>query len=83
MKRQTIVAALFLVTLLIGGFAAGRAHAARRTHMQAALAHLNKAVDELAATTPRLGGHRGDSISLVRGAILQVEEAIEYARTHQ
>ena len=81
MRHQRILAALFLVVMLIGGFVAGRAHAAQ-PHMQAALAHLRNARSELNEATADKGGHRAAAIRIVNDAIGQVERGIEYARTH-
>jgi len=77
MKRT--FAALFLAVMLIGGFVAGRAHAAQ-PHMQAALAHLRNARSELQAAAADKGGHRERAIAIVNDAIAQVEEGIRYAR---
>jgi len=81
MRHQRIVAALFLVVMLIAGFVAGRAHAAQ-PHMRAALDHLRNARTELNAAMADKGGHRANAIRLVNDAISQVEAGIEYARTH-
>jgi carbohydrate-selective porin OprB len=81
MKHQRIAAALFFAVVLIGGFVAGRAHAAQ-PHMQAALGHLRNARTELNAAMADKGGHRAAAIRLVNDAIGQVEAGIEYARTH-
>jgi hypothetical protein len=77
MKRT--FATLFLAVLLVGGFVAGRAHAAQ-PHMQAALGHLRNARSELEAAVADKGGHRERAIRLVNDAIAQVEEGIRYAR---
>jgi hypothetical protein len=79
MKRQRIFATLFLVAILIGGFVAGRAHAAQ-PHMRAALNHLRNARSELNAATADKGGHREAAIRIVNDAIREVEAGIEYAR---
>jgi len=79
MKRQRILASLFLVVVLIGGFVAGRAHAAQ-PHMRAALNHLRNARSELNAATADKGGHREAAIRIVNEAIREVEAGIEYAR---
>ena len=81
MRHQRILAALFLVAVLIGGFAAGRAHAAQ-PHMRAALDHLRNARTELNAAMADKGGHRAAAIRIVNDAIGEVERGIEYARTH-
>jgi hypothetical protein len=79
MKRQPILSALFLVIVLIGGFVAGRAHAAQ-PHMRAALDHLRNARTELNAAVADKGGHRAAAIRIVNDAIAEVEAGIEYAR---
>jgi len=81
MKTQRIFAALLLAVLLAAGFAAGRAHAAQ-PHMQAALAHLRNARNELDAAAADKGGHRAAAIRLVDDAIGQVEAGIAYAQEH-
>ena len=81
MRQQRFFAALVLVVLLIGGFVAGRAHAAQ-PHMQAALSHLRNARSELNAAMADKGGHRAAAIRIVNDAIAEVEAGIEYARTH-
>jgi len=81
MRHQRILAALFLVVVLIGGFAAGRAHAAQ-PHMRAALDHLRNARSELNAAMADKGGHRAAAIRIVNDAIAEVEAGIEYGRTH-
>jgi hypothetical protein len=81
MRHQRILAALFLVVVLIGGFVAGRAHAAQ-PHMRAALDHLRNARTELNAAVADKGGHRASAMRIVNDAIGEVERGIEYARTH-
>lgn len=81
MRHQRILSALFLVVVLLGGFVAGRAHAAQ-PHMRAALDHLRNARTELNAAMADKGGHRAAAIRIVNDAIGQVEAGIEYARTH-
>lgn len=79
MKRQPIFSVLFLVAVLLGGFVAGRAHAAQ-PHMRAALDHLRNARSELNAAVADKGGHRENAIRLVNEAIREVEAGIAYAR---
>ncbi|HEV2721243.1 MAG TPA: hypothetical protein VG323_14570 [Thermoanaerobaculia bacterium] len=81
MRHQRILATLFLVVVLLGGFVAGRAHAAQ-PHMRAALDHLRNARTELNAAMADKGGHRAAALRIVNDAIGQVERGIEYARTH-
>ena len=81
MKQHRLLAALVLTVALIGGFAAGRAHAAQ-PHMQAALNHLRNARTELQAAMADKGGHREAAIRIVNDAVSEVEAGIEYGRTH-
>ena len=82
MKNRSLPSALLLlVALLVGGYAAGRAHAAQ-PHMASALAHLRNARHELDAATADKGGHRERAIGIENRAIEQVEAGIEYARSH-
>lgn len=82
MKNRPLTSALLLfVTLLVGGYAAGRAHAAQ-PHMNTALAHLRNARHELDVAAADKGGHRERAIGIVSRAIEQVEAGIEYSRNH-
>jgi len=79
MKRQSILSALLFTLVLMGGFVAGRVHAAQ-PHMNAALNHLRGAHRELDMATADKGGHRAKAIGLVRDAIAEVEAGIEFGR---
>ena len=81
MKKRSLASALLFVALLVGGYAAGRAHAAQ-PHMNSALAHLRNARHELDAATADKGGHRERAIGIVNRAIEQVQAGIEYSRDH-
>ncbi|MGZ7081023.1 MAG: hypothetical protein ACXVJT_16530, partial [Thermoanaerobaculia bacterium] len=72
---------LLLTVVLVGGFVAGRASAAQ-PHMTLALDHLGKARHELEVALPDKGGHREKALELTKAAIAEVNEGIEYARTH-
>jgi hypothetical protein len=50
--------------------------------MRAALAALRKAQNELAAATTDKGGHRARAEDLVRQAIREVEEGINFDNRH-
>jgi hypothetical protein len=79
MKRQSILSALLFTVVLMGGFVAGRVHAAQ-PHMNAALNHLRGAHHELDMATADKGGHRAKAMGLVRDAIVEVEAGIEFGR---
>ena len=51
-------------------------------HMAAAKDHLQQARASLDHAEPNKGGHRERAIELVDRAIAQVNEGIEFARTH-
>ena len=71
-----------LVSSLAAGFAAaflaGEA-TARQPHMQAALADLQAARDQLDIATPNKGGHRVEALRLTNAAIVEVKAGIEHA----
>jgi hypothetical protein len=73
--------AIALVAALCCGLLVGRARA-DQPHMQSALQHLQAAKGELELATADKGGHRTKALSLVNDAIVQVQQGIEYARTH-
>jgi hypothetical protein len=81
MKHRSILGAFLLCATLIGGFVAGRAHAAQ-THMAAARNHLRSARQELQQATADKGGHREKAIGIVDRAIGEVDAGMEYARSH-
>ena len=72
---------LTLVVLLAGSFVAGRVHAAQ-PHMVTARNQLRSARSELQAAVADKGGHRERAIDIVDRAIAQVDEGIEYGRSH-
>ncbi|HEX7192269.1 MAG TPA: hypothetical protein VF381_11945 [Thermoanaerobaculia bacterium] len=72
---------LTLVVLLAGSFIAGHVHAAQ-SHMVGARNELRFARSELQAASADKGGHRERAIDIVDRAIAQVDEGIEYARSH-
>jgi len=78
---KKLFSGLFLSLVLVTGFVAGRAHAAQ-PHMQAALDHLRNARRELNAAVADKGGHRERALALVADAISQVEEGIQFSRSH-
>jgi hypothetical protein len=80
-KHRSILGAFLLCATLIGGFVAGRAHAAQ-THMAAARNHLRSARQELQQAMTDKGGHREKAIGIVDRAIGEVDAGMEYARTH-
>jgi hypothetical protein len=83
-KAAAILSTGALVTLLAcgGGGAAVRPAGAGQPHMQEAREQLAQARASLDAAEPNKGGHRERAIELVDQAIAQVDQGIEYARTH-
>jgi hypothetical protein len=56
---------------------------ADQPHMEKALNHLRQAKSELEAARSNKGGHRDHALDSVNKAISQVEQGIEYAKTHR
>ena len=87
MKRtpMLIVFALLIVTLSIStpNVAAQASQQEAQPHMRAALEHLQAAQKELEAATHDKGGHRSKAVSLVKQAIVHVNQGIEYDNTHK
>jgi hypothetical protein len=79
--RTKLFPTLALVALLAGSFIAGHVHAAQ-SRMITARDQLRAARGELQAATADKGGHRERAIELVNRAIGQVDEGIEFGRTH-
>jgi hypothetical protein len=57
--------------------------AENQPHMSAALDHLQQAEKELEDASHDKGGHRVKALSLIKQAISQVQEGIQYDNTHQ
>jgi hypothetical protein len=87
MKRtlMLIAFAVLIVTLSIStpNLAAQAAQPEAQPHMQAALERLREAQRELEAATHDKGGHRSRAVSLVKQAIVQVNQGISYDNTHK
>ncbi|HEY8077153.1 MAG TPA: hypothetical protein VIF62_23665 [Labilithrix sp.] len=85
-KPIAIVSTSALVVLLAcggGNEAVHPAHAgAEQPHMVAARDHLREARASLDRAEANKGGHREKAIELVDGAIRQVDDGIEWAKTH-
>ena len=75
--RQKLLIGILVVSSLGVGYALGA-----QPRMEAALALLQNARDELEAAVPNKGGHRERAIELVDRAIGQVREGIVFAATH-
>ena len=73
-------AGLFAVTVAVE--AVPSADAEPQPHMKAALAHLQKASEQLDKATADKGGHRVKALKHVRSAIREVERGIAYDRRH-
>ena len=80
MTKKFFAIALLTVALA-SGFFAGRLSAAQN-HMVNALNALKTARAELQVAETNKGGHREAALKLVNDAIAEVNEGIEYARTH-
>jgi CubicO group peptidase (beta-lactamase class C family) len=86
MKRtlMLIAFAVLIVTLSISTpNLAAQAQPEAQPHMQAALERLREAQRELEAATHDKGGHRSRAVSLVKQAIVQVNQGIQYDSTHK
>jgi CubicO group peptidase (beta-lactamase class C family) len=87
MKRtlMLIAFAVLIVTLSIStpNLAAQAAQPEAQPHMQAALERLREAQRELEAASHDKGGHRSRAVSLVKQAIVQVNQGIQYDSTHK
>lgn len=83
-KPVAIVSSSVLVALLAcgGGEVAVRPAAADQPNMQGARDHLVQARSFLERAEANKGGHRERAIALVDQAIAQVNEGIEFARSH-
>ncbi len=76
-KISTIVfATLFAATIATDRV--GTAEAEKQPHMKVALAHLEKATNQLEKATPDKGGHRVKAIELAKQAIEQVKKGIAF-----
>jgi len=80
MTKKFFAIALLTVAL-VSGFFAGRLSAAQN-HMINALNALKTAKSELQLAETNKGGHREAALKLVNDAIDEVNQGIEYARTH-
>jgi CubicO group peptidase (beta-lactamase class C family) len=87
MKRtlMLIAFAVLIVTLSIStpNLTAQAAQPEAQPHMQAALERLREAQRELEAASHDKGGHRSRAVSLVKQAIVQVNQGIQYDSTHK
>ncbi|MGA7122152.1 MAG: hypothetical protein WBY94_18760 [Polyangiaceae bacterium] len=83
-KAIAIASSSVLAIIVACGAAqvAERPAAADQPYMVAAREHLLQARTSLERAEPNKGGHRERAIQLVDSAISQVNEGIEYARTH-
>lgn len=85
MKRALMIAfAVLIVSFSIStpNLTAQASQPEAQPHMRAALDHLREAQRELEAASHDKGGHRSKAVSLVKQAIVQVNEGIQYDNTH-
>ena len=75
--RLAVLALIFATSFAAIG--AGVALASQ-PHMVNARNYLNQALSELNAANPDKGGHRVSAINLIKQAITQVNEGIQYAQ---
>ena len=80
-RRPILIPGLFILLLLIG-YLAGCASGGGQPHMQSAMDHLTSARNELNAAEANKGGHRERALGLVNNAIDQVQQGMDFARTH-
>ena len=85
MKRTLMLIAfsVLIVTLSISTPNLAAQAAEAQPHMQAALERLREAQRELEAASHDKGGHRSRAVSLVKQAIVQVNQGISYDSTHK
>jgi hypothetical protein len=83
-KAVAILSTSALVTLLAcgGGSAVVRPAGAGQPRMEEARTHLAEAKSALESAEANKGGHRERAIGLVDQAIAEVDQGIEFARTH-
>jgi hypothetical protein len=82
MNRRSILLPGVFILLLILGYLAGCATGGGQPHMQAAMDSLRTARNELNAAESNKGGHRERAITLINDAMDQVQQGIDFARTH-
>jgi acyl-CoA hydrolase len=73
-----------LIAIIAGGIMAfsQTAHATPQPHLQASLAALDTALNELNLATPDKGGYRRMAINNVNNAIKNVNSGIRYSNNH-
>jgi hypothetical protein len=76
---RSLVVGLLIAVALVSGVFVGRA-TADQPAMQAALASLRSAQDQLWGAAPNKGGHRERALNLVQQAIEEVQKGIDFAR---
>lgn len=69
-------------TLVLAAAVAAAPVFAAQPHMEAALAALQQAKQELQAASADKGGHRAKSIKAVENAIKQVQDGIAFDKAH-
>jgi len=77
--RRRLGAAVAAFILAFGCFTAGHAYAGQQLHMENALGALETALGQLDQAEPNKGGHRRRAMTLVREAISQVQEGIQWS----
>jgi hypothetical protein len=77
--RRFLARGLTVGILATGCFAAGWALAQEQVHMENALGALQRALGELEQAQPNKGGHRERAISLVKQAVDEVQQGIQWA----
>ena len=89
MKQILALVALLVLTVALtasSNFVVAQSSMPRpesQPHMSAALDHLQQAEKELEAATHDKGGHRVKALSLIKQAMSQVQQGIQYDSTHQ
>jgi hypothetical protein len=83
-KIAAVLSSSALAVLLAcgGGEVVVHSASAGQPNMESAREHLQQARASLDRAEPNKGGHRERAIELVDQAIAQVNEGIEFARTH-
>jgi len=81
-KILALVALAVFAVALTASFTAVAAQAENQPEMNAALQHLQEAQRNLEAATHDKGGHRVKAIRLIKQAMAEVQQGIQYDNTH-
>ena len=83
MVTLLVLAVALTVSANLGVAQSSMPKAESQPHMSAALDHLQKAQKELEEGSHDKGGHRVKALALVKQAMSEVQQGIQYDNTHQ